>query len=522
MSNLPRSWARVPISEILELNNNGKPFQQGWSPQCHPHPANEAHWGVLKTTAIQPGEFRPHENKELPDHLEGRPNVEVKPGDVLMTCAGPRSRCGVACLVTDTRTKLMMSGKMYRFRPHPKAMTAKFLMYFLRAHATQLEIDRMKTGISDSGLNLTHDRFAALRVPVAPFDEQRRIVARIEELFSELDKGVEALTNTRQQLAVYRKSVLKSAFEGELTATYRSAHADRLQHFSEIVEQMRASRESSYQRTLARWQTLPEESRGQRPRRAVVTELSRDEVDDLPVLPEKWCWSSLSELAEHIVDGTHKTPRYTAEGIAFVSAKDIYGFRIDFANTRFISKGEHQELSKRCHVKRGNVLITKSGTIGRVAVVDTDAEFSLFESVANVPVLDVMNPRFVSLAAYFVIDTSFGRKNQKGVAVRHLHLEDIRRLPVPIMARYEQDEIVLAIESLFSQIDNFELSIDSSLAQSAALRQAILKKAFSGQLVAQDANDEPASKLLERIRAEGGGEASKKRRNNKNGKKEAA
>jgi type I restriction enzyme S subunit len=154
MSKFPSVWTQVLISEVLDLNENGKPFQQGWSPQCHSHPAPEGSWGALKTTAIQHGEFWPHENKAIPDHLEPRPHIEVKPGDLLMTCAGPRNRCGVACLVERTPPRLMMSGKMYRFRPNQKVMHAKYLMYFLLTHSTTQKIDRMKTGISDSGLNI--------------------------------------------------------------------------------------------------------------------------------------------------------------------------------------------------------------------------------------------------------------------------------------------------------------------------------------------------------------------------------
>jgi type I restriction enzyme, S subunit len=122
MSELPQSWTVVEIVELLQPNGNGKPFQQGWSPQCENSPASEDGWGVLKTTAIQHGDFWPHENKALPTPLVPRKNIEVRPGDVLMTCAGPRNRCGVACLVENTRPRLMISGKMYRFRPHPKVL----------------------------------------------------------------------------------------------------------------------------------------------------------------------------------------------------------------------------------------------------------------------------------------------------------------------------------------------------------------------------------------------------------------
>ena len=82
MSELPASWQEVEIVEVLAPNENGKPFQQGWSPQCERFPAPEEAWGVLKTTAIQHGEFWPHENKALPGHLEPRPQIEVKAGDV--------------------------------------------------------------------------------------------------------------------------------------------------------------------------------------------------------------------------------------------------------------------------------------------------------------------------------------------------------------------------------------------------------------------------------------------------------
>lgn len=208
MTNVPRSWVIAPIVDVLESNQNGKPFQQGWSPQCENYPASDDEWGVLKTTAIQPGQYWGHENKKLPQGLEPRPQIEIQPGDLLMTCAGPRSRCGIICLVDRTRSKLMMSGKMYRFRPNAQIIDGRYLAYFIQSRSAQLAIDRMKTGISDSGLNLTHDRFSALLVPVAPLNEQSRVVAKIEELFSKLDKGIESITTARQQTVAYKKSLL--------------------------------------------------------------------------------------------------------------------------------------------------------------------------------------------------------------------------------------------------------------------------------------------------------------------------
>lgn len=113
----------------------------------------------------------------------------------------------------------------------------------------------MKTGINDSGLNLTHDRFSSLRVPLAPLREQHRIVAKIEELFSELDKAVESLTLARAHLKTYRQSLLKAAFEGKLTADWRAANPDKLEPPETLLSRIRAKREAHHKQSLAGWQT---------------------------------------------------------------------------------------------------------------------------------------------------------------------------------------------------------------------------------------------------------------------------
>ena len=199
------SWERMPIGDFLQRLPNGKVVQQGWSPKCHAHPAVQDNWGVLKTTAIQAGRFVPQHNKELPEGLEPRPSIEVQAGDLLITCAGPRARCGVPALVRVSPGRLMMSGKMYRLRPDHR-LDSRFLELFLLSDEAQKRIDEMKTGISDSGLNLTHGRFVQLPVPVPPLEEQRRIVTILEDHLSRLDAADKYMTS-----AIRRAHSWKSA-----------------------------------------------------------------------------------------------------------------------------------------------------------------------------------------------------------------------------------------------------------------------------------------------------------------------
>ena len=134
-----------PLSEFLAPMNNGKLLGQGWSPQCEKFPSkNQDTWGVLKTTAIQPGKFEPEHNKELPIQLNPDPSIEVQAGDLLLTCAGPRNRCGIVCLVRETRQKLMLSGKMYRFRADEEKILPEFLEMYLLSPKATAAIDKMK------------------------------------------------------------------------------------------------------------------------------------------------------------------------------------------------------------------------------------------------------------------------------------------------------------------------------------------------------------------------------------------
>jgi type I restriction enzyme, S subunit len=182
-----RQWRKVRIEEIFAPLEDGRTMHQGWSPQCEKQPSpSEKVWGVLRTTSIQPGEFQPEHNKLLPSKLEPRPLLEVKPGDILITCAGPRIRCGISCLVENTRRRLMISGKMYRFRTRPDEVLPKYLVAFLQSEGAATAIDGMKTGGSESGLNLTHERFRQLLVPIGPLAEQQRIVGLLDEAFEGL------------------------------------------------------------------------------------------------------------------------------------------------------------------------------------------------------------------------------------------------------------------------------------------------------------------------------------------------
>jgi type I restriction enzyme S subunit len=496
MTIVPKSWAIVPIVDVLEPNANGKPFQQGWSPQCENHPASGDQWGVLKTTAIQPGQFWDYQNKQLPAGLEPRPHIEVREGDLLMTCAGPRSRCGVVCLVKHTRSKLMLSGKIYRFRPNPEAMDSRFLAYFIQSRSAQIAIDDMKTGISDSGLNLTHDRFAALAVPVAPPREQRRIVDRIDELFSELDKGVESLTTASEQIKVYRQSILKAAFEGKLTQGWRRKHLERLDGAADLEASLKADGSVNAKRVNA------------------------TDLQDAASLPEEWAYFRVASLCSVVRGGSPRPagdPKYYDGHIPFLKVADLThatGMHLSTHTSTIKEAG----LTKTRMTPPNTLLISNSGaTLGVPKICTFETTFN--DGVAAF--LGVPQSYLEYLYFFWESKTAQLRGIDQGAAQPNLNTSILGETLIPICSKDEASTLVELLKGLLSNIERQSEEIDRNLAQAAALRQSILKRAFSGQLVAQDPADEPAPVLLERICAAREDVGTPTRRNNKNGKEAA-
>ncbi|MBL0147111.1 MAG: restriction endonuclease subunit S [Chitinophagaceae bacterium] len=194
-----------------------KKLDQGWSPKCENEASTDKNeWAVIKTSAVQHGHYLEFENKRLPKDLKPREQHELKAGDVLITRAGPRIRVGVCCMVRHTRPKLINCDKVYRIKVNNTVITPEFFELILNTPHYQDQIEKMKSGISDSGLNLTQKAFLQITIPVPTIQLQNKIVQEIESRLSVADKMEESITQSLQQAEALRQSILKKAFEGRL------------------------------------------------------------------------------------------------------------------------------------------------------------------------------------------------------------------------------------------------------------------------------------------------------------------
>ena len=193
---LPVGWEWARLSELIAG------MDSGWSPACleNKSPSDNV-WGVLKTTAVQIMQYLEQENKELPDKLTPRPEAEAKVGDILFTRAGPTNRVAISCLVEATRKKLMISDKIIRFHPIEMGIDGHFLVLCLNTGATAAYLEKAKSGMAASQVNISQEKLRSAPIPLPPLKIQKLIVSKVVEMTAICDhlKGRLTESNELQQ-----------------------------------------------------------------------------------------------------------------------------------------------------------------------------------------------------------------------------------------------------------------------------------------------------------------------------------
>lgn len=284
-----------------------------------------------------------------------------------------------------------------------------------------------------------------------------------------------------------RKSILQAAIEGKLTEQLPEDGDAR-----DLVSEIKREKEELIKSgKIKKEKTLPE-----------ITE------EEIPFdIPDNWCWVRLGEILNYITDGAHTTPKYTRSGVPFVSVKDMSSGVLDLSDTKFISIEEHEELIKRCYPQKGDILLSKVGTTGVPALVDTDEEFSLFVSVALLKI----NKKYLSnLFLQYLLESPLVQEqakfSTKGVGNKNWVIRDIRQTLIPICPFDEQIRIVEKIGFTYPSINSLKYSeeklnqLEEEIPQK--IKNSILQAAIQGKLTDRHPEDGDAHDLLEEIQAE--------------------
>lgn len=371
---------------------------------------------------------------------------------------------------------------------------------YLEFQFNSLQINKYVTGTAQPKLNQSN--LNKIPIAICPLPEQRAIVSKIEQLFSELDNGISNLKLAQEQLKVYRQAVLKKAFEGELTKKWREQQTD-LPDAGDLLEQIKKEREKAAKISGKKTNKIKS-----------LTDIGSAE---LPKLPSRWIWAVLGEVIDNIQAGKsikcdERTPKSSELGIVKVSSVSWGEFKENESKTCFSEEAFNTDYI----IHKNDFLFSRANTIELVGacviVKSINKRLMLSDKILKIDFLQNHN-NYYSL---YYLRSVFGRKEIESLAtgnqesMRNIGQDRIKQIKIPICSLPEQQAIVQEIETRLSVCDKIEQDIETNLEKAEALRQSILKKAFEGKLLnekelaeVRGAEDwEPAGVLLERLKAE--------------------
>lgn len=473
---LPEGWLKLPLREVVQTQKGKKPFNLG-------ERNSERTVPYINIKAFEKKiifEYAPEQDIPL-----------CETQDVLLVWDGARaglSGRGVRGYIGSTLARIRSD-----------LVDPAYLYYFMDSIYGYLNTQTKGVGIP----HVNPDILFNISFSLPPEKEQARIVEKLEELLSDLDSGVAELKAAQIKLTQYRQSLLKSAVEGSLTAEWRAKNQP-----SETGQQL-------LQRILTerrqRWEQQKRDEfkqKNQKPPKdwqLNYPEPVKPDISELPELPEGWVWASAAQLGL-VQLGRQRTPSkmHGANPTLYIRAANITEAGIDFSDVLKMDFTEKEIPIYRLHP--GDVLLTEaSGSpehVGRPCIWPETNDLYCFQNtvIRFAPV--GVKPEFCfelfhayqKLGKY--IDVA------AGVGINHLSAGKFSRIAFPLPSANEQDALVRIINTEKSLILRKLETIKATLKQSEAQRKNILKEAFSGKLVPQDPSDEPASVLLEKIKAE--------------------
>lgn len=422
---IPESWEWVRLNGIVCNNGQEKP-------QCK--------FSYIDIGSIDNVHQKLNQNENIVEAKDApsRARKIVKYGDIIYSTVRPylHNMCIIdkefsfKPIVSTGFAVMSCLGKLYN----------RYLLFYLMSPTFDNYANASENARGATYPAINDDRLYRAIVPVPPLEEQHRIVAKIEEILPYIDQYDKAYTKLETFNKKFpedmKKSILQMAMQGKLVEQRpEEGTADEL-----------------YERIIVEKAQLVKEGKIKKDKRT-IDRIVKEE--DIPFeIPENWKWVYLGTILNKLTDGTHRAPKYVMAGVKFVSVKDMSSGNLCLDNTKFITQEEHEELYARCNPERGDLLLSKVGTTGVPAIVDTDEIFSLFVSVA---LLKLNSKCIYNKYLYYVIYSPLVQKqasaNTRGVGNKNWVLDAIADTVVPLPPLEEQKRIVAKIEEFLPYCD---------------------------------------------------------------------
>ena len=470
---LPKGWVWTKLGEIAEINPK--------LPMTAIQDNLTASFLPMKAVEEKTGRIDLSITKIFRDVKKGY--TPFTNGDIIFAKITPCMENGKIAIVNNLTNGVGFGSTEFHVIRLGDPIEKKLLFFFFLQDEYRKTAQRNMTG-SAGQLRVPAYFVENTFFPLPPPEEQRRIVARLEELFTRLEAGVEAIKKAKAELKRYRQAVLKHAFEGKLTEEWRKENIGKMEPASVLLERIK----KNVGATLAVART--------RNKRAGA---SPAPANDLPQLPEGWVWTRVGNIVEDIENVDPKIEPNKEFIYLDIASTDNTQQKITSPKKYF---GKDAPSRARQLIKSGDILFSTVRTyLKNIAIVNEiyDGQIASTGFCVIRPFRQINN-KFIFLITQTDSFLNPLTQLQRGTSYPAVRDSDVFAQSIPLPPLPEQHKIVEEIECRFSVADEVEKTIDQGLRQAERLRQSILKRAFEGKLVPQDPTDEPASVLLEKIR----------------------
>ena len=484
-SRLPLGWT------IAGINDTGR-YINGFA-------FKPSHWGEVGRPIIRIQNLTDEEKVFNRTTFEVDDDLIVHPGEILVSWSATLDA------FIWKRETAVLNQHIFRVVPEIRVVHPTFLFYLLRWSIWEMKETEHLHGSTMKHIN--RGPFLAHTIKLPPLLEQSRIVAEIEKQFTRLDAAVAALRRVQANLKRYRAAVLKAACEGRLVPTEAElackqgrTYETGEQLLARILKERRTKWEADQLAKMLAAGKAPKDDDWKKK----YKEPKPPDTSNVPPLPEGWTWANLDQLKMFSIYGPRfSSDDYSESGTIVLRTTDISeSGKVDLDSAPRLDLATSDVAKYR--LIRGDLVFTRTGaTIGKTAIFDDD--------VQAIPGAYLIHFRLATEAStgwylYRFFQSVSGQRwllaGRLGIGQPNLNAPTIEAIPIPLPPVPEQQRILGAIDAQLTVVEKESSQVTESWRKGERLRPSLLKRAFQGKLVPQDPNDEPASALLERIRAE--------------------
>lgn len=484
MTRLPPAWARLRLSELLRDLRNGTTA-----------PQNKERIGipVTRIESLQAGKFDVQRFGFVDARAEELANFLYENGDIAFSHINSLVHVGKTAIYEGTPPVLVHGMNLLRLRPDLRLITPRFLNWALNESGFR---NRVRTNVNKAvnQVSINQQRLGVLEVALAPLNEQRRIVEKLDAIFEQTHAAKARLERLPAMLDRLRRSILAAAFRGDLTADWRAAHPN-VESAAALLDRIRAEHRQRWEDSVR--------AKGKVPSRTAYRAPAEVEGEELTQLPSGWAWASVDQVAE-LQLGQQRAPIHAnaQETHPYVRAANIKWDGLDLSDVKRMGFPDLE----RYRLRYGDVLLSEaSGSaseVGKPAIWRDEIPGCCYQKTllrARPRSSDVTSEW---LHAAFLADALLGRfaRMAPGVGILHLTADRMLGWPVPVAPAPEQHVLVERVRHALDAVSKLENAVAHACQNVERVEQATLGRAFRGELVEQDPADEPVSALLDRLR----------------------